>query len=124
MIESPNYKIFFSGDSGYFQGFALIGEQFGPFDMTFLECGAYNPAWHGVHMYPEETVKAHEDLKGKILHPIHWGTFNLSLHSWYEPMIRLKSSAESANIPIATPVAGQTIDLKHLGSPWWGTRLP
>ncbi|MCD4675412.1 MAG: MBL fold metallo-hydrolase, partial [Desulfobacula sp.] len=76
VITTPDYKIFFSGDSGYFKGFKAIGEKFGPFDMTFIECGAYNELWRPVHMFPEETVQAHLYLKGNILHPIHWGTFN------------------------------------------------
>jgi hypothetical protein len=32
-----------------------------------------------------QTVQAHQDLKGNVLHPVHWGTFNLALHPWYEP---------------------------------------
>jgi L-ascorbate metabolism protein UlaG (beta-lactamase superfamily) len=71
VIHGPNHKIYFSGDSGYFEGFKEIGDKYGPFDYTFMECGAYNEKWHYVHMYPEETVQAHIDLKGKILHPIH-----------------------------------------------------
>ena len=50
-----------------------------PFDITFLECGAYDLLWHKVHMLPEETALAHLDLKGRVLCPIHWGTFNLAL---------------------------------------------
>lgn len=119
VIESPTFKIFFSGDSGYFDGFSTIGDRLGPFDMTFLECGAYDPAWHGVHMYPEETVRAHQDLGGKILHPIHWGTFNLALHPWYDPMVRLVKAARAAGIQVATPMAGQTVTPENLGAPWW-----
>lgn len=122
-IESPNHKIFFSGDSGYFSGFAAIGKILGPFDMTFMECGAYNPSWHGVHMYPEETVTAHRDLGGNILHPIHWGTFNLALHAWYDPMTRVKAAADAAGITLATPMAGQTIDFNTLGFSWWKTPM-
>lgn len=119
VIESENFKIFFSGDSGYFDGFAAIGKAFGPFDMTFIECGAYDPTWQGVHMFPEETVQAHKDLGGKILHPIHWGTYKLALHPWFDPMERLAAAADKSDIPIATPMAGQTIDLNQRGRFWW-----
>lgn len=108
VIQGSYHKIFFSGDSGYFDGFKKIGELYGPFDMTFMECGAYNEKWRHIHMFPEETVQAHLDLKGNILHPIHWGTFNLALHPWYEPMRRLNAAAASAGVKTATPVVGET----------------
>lgn len=108
VIQGPHHKVFFSGDSGYFDGFKKIGETYGPFDMTFVECGAYNEKWHHIHMFPEETVQAHLDLKGKVLHPIHWATFNLSLHPWYEPMRRLSAAAASAGVVTATPIVGET----------------
>jgi L-ascorbate metabolism protein UlaG (beta-lactamase superfamily) len=108
VIAAPFHKIFFSGDSGYFNGFKQIGEKYGPFDMTFVECGAYNESWEQVHMFPEQTVQAHLDLKGKVLHPIHWATFNLALHPWFEPMERLTAAAQLENIEIATPVVGET----------------
>ena len=91
--------------------------------MAFMECGAYDPAWHHVHMYPEETVQAFSDLGAKILHPIHWGTFNLALHSWYDPMIRLATAAKEAGVTIASPIQGQTIDFDSLGYPWWETPM-
>jgi len=121
VIASPGFKVFYSGDSGYFPGFREIGDKFGPFDTTFLECGAYNEAWHFVHMFPEETVRAHLDLKGRVLHPVHWGTFNLSLHPWFDPMHRLAAAAGQNNIEIATPMAGETIDYRkgYRGNPWW-----
>lgn len=121
VISSTHHNLFFSGDSGYFSGFKEIGERLGPFDMTFLECGAYDLSWHPVHMLPEETVQAHLDLKGNILHPIHWGTFNLALHPWYEPMERLVAASEKRRVRYATPVVGETIDPEtdQLGRLWW-----
>ncbi len=121
VIATPRHKIFFSGDSGYFDGFKQIGATYGPFDMTFIECGAYNTAWAQVHMFPEQTVQAHLDLGGKVLHPIHWGTFNLALHPWYEPMERLTASAADAGVQTATPVVGATtVYGKDLPShKWW-----
>lgn len=121
VVKGPYHKIYFSGDSGYFEGFKEIGNKYGPFDYTFLECGAYNKKWHYVHMYPEETVQAHIDLKGKILQPIHWGTFDLALHAWYDPMIRVAKAADSLGAEISTPIIGETITIdKNLKTErWW-----
>jgi L-ascorbate metabolism protein UlaG (beta-lactamase superfamily) len=124
VIEAPSHKIFFSGDSGYFAGFKQIGDKYGPFDMTFLECGAYDKSWPKLHMFPEQTVQAHLDLKGNVLHPIHWATFNLALHPWYEPMVRFTAAADSKNIKTATPVAGETTiyGMRIPAARWWEKR--
>jgi L-ascorbate metabolism protein UlaG (beta-lactamase superfamily) len=121
VVRGPKHKIFFSGDSGYFEGFKQIGDKYGPFDLTFLECGAYNERWHLVHMFPEETVQAHIDLKGKILQPIHWGTFDVSLHSWYDPMVRISRAADSLGIKLSTPIVGETITINEnlQTERWW-----
>jgi len=121
VIKTPFHKLFFSGDSGYFEGFKQIGDRYGPFDMTFLECGAYGKSWPKVHMFPEQTVQAHLDLKGNVLHPIHWATFNLALHPWYEPMERLTAAANFKNIKTATPVVGETTvyGMSIPAARWW-----
>lgn len=125
VIKTPNHALFFSGDSGYFDGFKQIGNKYGPFDMTFIECGAYDKLWPKLHMFPEQTVQAHIDIKGNILHPIHWGTFNLALHPWFEPMERLAAAAELNNVSIATPVAGETsIYGKSMPSSKWWEQTP
>ena len=121
VIKGPYHKIYFSGDSGYFEGFKEIGNKYGPFDYTFMECGAYNEKWHYVHMFPEETVQAQIDLKGKILQPIHWGTFDLALHAWYDPMIRVAKAADSLGVKLSTPIVGETITIDEnlITERWW-----
>ena len=121
VIQTPFHKLFFSGDSGYFGGFKQIGDKYGPFDITFIECGAYGEGWPAVHMFPEQTVQAHLDLKGDVLHPIHWGTFNLALHPWHEPMERLTAAANLKNVRIATPIVGDTtvFDTRIPTARWW-----
>ena len=120
-ILTPELNIFFSGDSGYFNGFKEIGERFGPFDLTLMETGAYNKLWPDVHMQPEETLQAHLDLKGKFLLPIHNGTFDLSLHAWYEPFERIVELAKRHGVKISTPQMGEAVDIEEpqAGQHWW-----
>ena len=108
VIEGEQHKVFFGGDSGYFNGFQQIGAKFGPFDLTLVECGAYSPYWPYIHMMPEQTVQAHLDLQGKVLMPIHWGKFNLSLHSWNEPAERVRAAAQAQGVNLATPLMGES----------------
>jgi L-ascorbate metabolism protein UlaG (beta-lactamase superfamily) len=120
MIDGP-VRIFFSGDTGYFDGFKRIGQQYGPFDLTLMETGAYNVEWPHVHMQPEQTLQAHIDLKGRWLLPIHNGTFDLSMHAWYEPFDRILALAWERSIAITTPQMGQAFSLSQpqRGSTWW-----
>ena len=55
------------------------------------------------------------------MHPIHWGTFNLALHAWYEPMERLTVVADHKKIKTATPVVGETTvyGLRIPTARWW-----
>ncbi len=121
VIKTPEHRLFFSGDTGYFSGFSEIGDKYGPFDITFLECGAYDSRWSNIHMFPEQTVQAHLDLRGKLLQPIHWATFNLAFHPWYEPVERLIESAWNENIAVMTPMIGSIVN--HSNSQavdsWW-----
>jgi L-ascorbate metabolism protein UlaG (beta-lactamase superfamily) len=114
-------RIFFSGDSGYFDGFKKIGERFGPFDLTMVETGAYGSQWPDVHMQPEESLQAHIDLQGRHMMPIHNGTFDLALHAWTEPFERISSLAAEAQVPIVAPVMGERLDLQApaLSQQWW-----
>ncbi|MEP0985387.1 MBL fold metallo-hydrolase [Ekhidna sp.] len=124
VIMGRDKRIYFSGDSGYFPGFKQIGEKYGPFDLTFMECGAYNESWSEIHMFPEETAQAHLDVKGKLLMPIHWGKFDLALHPWKESVNRLAKKAKEENIELFTPEIGQLITLSESQSveKWWETR--
>ena len=110
-----DFRIFFSGDTGYFDGFKAIGEKYGPFDLTMIETGAYDPRWAFVHMQPEQTLQAHLDLRGKWLLPIHNGTFDLALHAWQQPFERITALAAAKNVPVATPMMGEALDMHAAG---------
>lgn len=121
VIQTESHRVFYSGDSGYFPGFQEIGRKYGPFDVAFMECGAYNERWSNVHMFPEQTVQAFQELGGSILQPVHWATFNLALHPWYEPIERLIDKAWSSNVQISAPMIGQVVDYDKplLTELWW-----
>ena len=114
-------KIYIGGDSGYDHHFATIGNEFGPFDLAILENGQYNKSWKYIHMMPEETVQAAVDLKAKKLLPVHWSKFSLALHDWDEPIIRLVKEAKRKNMPLLSPMIGESINLEEIINPvaWW-----
>jgi L-ascorbate metabolism protein UlaG (beta-lactamase superfamily) len=121
VIQNKTAKVFFGGDSGYFPGFKKIGETYGPFDLTLLDSGQYNEKWSVVHMNPEESVKAHCDLRGKVFMPIHWSAFTLAFHDWNEPPERALAAAEKEHIDIITPMIGQRFDVLNdrPKETWW-----
>ncbi|MBE9543421.1 MAG: MBL fold metallo-hydrolase [Proteobacteria bacterium] len=121
IIEGKKKKIYFGGDSGYHNKFKSFGEKYGPFDMTFLEIGAYDKNWDKIHLGPELAVRAHIDLRGKVLLPIHWGAYDLSIHPWKEPVERVIKAAEKSKIMFSLPKPGQLLSENKLimNSRWW-----
>lgn len=120
-IKGWESNIYFSGDSGYFNGFKEIGDRLGPFDLTFIETGAYNKLWPEIHMFPEQSLQAHIDLKGKAMMPIHNGTFDLSLHNWFEPLQRITDLAADQGVNLLTPMFGEAVKVQtpEKTTQWW-----
>ena len=122
VLKSESNSIFFSGDSGYGNHFKEIGEKYGPFDFSMMECGQYNEQWAQIHMTPEETIQASIDVQTKLMMPIHWGAFKLALHEWTDPIERSSKKAIELNVKMATPKVGETIVLnggKFPSEKWW-----
>jgi L-ascorbate metabolism protein UlaG (beta-lactamase superfamily) len=121
VLRGPVHRVFFSGDSGYFDGFAAIGAEHGPFDVTLLKIGASDRTWQEIHMSPEEAVRAHRDLRGALLLPVHWGTFNLAFHAWNDPPDQVLAAARQAGVSLVVPRPGQPVeqDRPPPVEPWW-----
>lgn len=122
VLQTPSLKIYIGGDSGYDSHFAEIGRQFGPFDLAILENGQYNAAWKYIHQLPEEVLQAAKDLQAKRLFPVHSSKFALSDHPWNEPLKRITTHNEQAQVPLVTPMIGEAVylqDTTQAFSQWW-----
>jgi L-ascorbate metabolism protein UlaG (beta-lactamase superfamily) len=120
-LLGPSHKVYFSGDTGLFPGMKDIGERLGPFDLTMIEAGAYDPAWPDWHIGPEQAVVAHRMVGGKVMLPIHWGLFNLAYHSWVEPIERVLAAGKSAGVTVLAPRPGQSVEpsAPPVVARWW-----
>jgi L-ascorbate metabolism protein UlaG (beta-lactamase superfamily) len=120
-LRGPRHRVYYSGDTAMFPGFKEIGARLGPFDATLIEVGAYDRMWADVHLGPEQAVQAHRDVQGKLMLPVHWGTFNLALHAWTEPVERLLVAAARASVNVVVPRPGESIEPSKPPppAPWW-----
>jgi len=121
VLRNDVHRVYYSGDTAMFPGFADIGERLGPFDVTLIESGAYNALWADVHIGPEQAVVAHQMVRGNLLIPVHWGTFSLAMHSWTEPVERLLRAAAHAHVSVAVPRLGESVEPSTAQpvQPWW-----
>jgi L-ascorbate metabolism protein UlaG (beta-lactamase superfamily) len=122
VIKGQEDNIYFSGDGGYGPHFKEIGEKYGPFDFAMMECGQYNENWKEIHMMPEETAMAGQDVNAKVIMPIHWAAFTLAMHSWTDPVERVTLKAKQINQPLFVPKIGEFINLKDslwTREEWW-----
>lgn len=121
VLQTPTKKFFLGGDSGYDSHFAKIGTDFGPFDLAIVECGQYNQSWNNIHLMPDEMIPVATDLRAKVLLPVHWGKFSLSLHAWDEPIKLITKSAKENNQQLLTPMIGEKINLDEMPilEAWW-----
>jgi L-ascorbate metabolism protein UlaG (beta-lactamase superfamily) len=179
VLRGPRHSAYFAGDSGTSKCFSRIGADLGPFDLTLMPIGAYDPFWPDLHMDPEQAVAAHRDAnrigsehdaltadaagvadgflagdqridtpggtheegeptstaattrtaaRESVLMPVHWGTFNLAMHWWAEPMRRVRRAAAEAGVPVVSPRLGERVDLTEgepdvvaakYAEPWW-----
>jgi L-ascorbate metabolism protein UlaG (beta-lactamase superfamily) len=120
-LVGPEHRVFFGGDTGLFNAMRDIGEQYGPFDVTMIEVGAYGKYWPDWHIGPEQAVKAHGWLRGELLLPIHWGLFNLAWHGWTEPAERVLAATEGTDVRVTIPKPGESIEPVNAPAPerWW-----
>jgi L-ascorbate metabolism protein UlaG (beta-lactamase superfamily) len=121
VVQSPNHRVFFSGDTGLTDQYAEIRARLGPFDLVLLEVGAFHPSWGDIHLGPVNALEALRLLGGGAFLPVHWGTFSLALHAWDEPAETLLQLAPQQGVHLLMPRLGEAVQPAHSESvtPWW-----
>lgn len=120
VIKGEKHSLYFGGDGGLSPAFEEIGRRLGPFDLVMMEVGAYlaSPGWGNIHLGPDNALAAWRQLgSGKLL-PVHWGTFNLAMHAWYEPAETLLARKPEG---LLMPRLGEPVEpaRAEAGTPWW-----
>lgn len=94
-VSGDTKRIFFAGDTGYYDVFKEIGNRLGPFDLAAIPIGAYLPRsiMRMTHLTPEEALQLFGDIRGERFMAIHWGTFDLTEEPIEEPPQRLEAEA-------------------------------
>ena len=119
-LAGPQHRLYYGADSGEWLGFREIGTRFGPFDLTMLEIGAFDPLWADIHMGPHGAMRSFHGLGGQgLLMPIHWGLFDLALHHWRQPIEEIWP-VEGLKLWSPTPgIPSDVILGEELRSEWW-----
>lgn len=122
LVQTPTFKFYLGGDSGYDAFYGEIGEKFGPIDLAALDNGQYDDNWKYIHMHPEQTAQAAQDLKAKRFLSIHSSKYVLGAHAWDDPLIRVSKALEGTEVQMITPKIGEKTELKNPDQKfekWW-----
>jgi L-ascorbate metabolism protein UlaG (beta-lactamase superfamily) len=120
VLAGPKHTVYYGADSGEWEGFQEIAQAYGPFDLTMLEIGAFDPLWADIHMGPDGAARMFRAMGAKgLLMPIHWGLFDLALHAWRQPIERVFSLDD---LKIWAPEPGLPTEVileTEVRSEWW-----
>jgi N-acyl-phosphatidylethanolamine-hydrolysing phospholipase D len=123
-MTGPSHRVFFCGDTSYpttFPLFRQIADTLGPFDLSCIPIGAYEP--HALnkdaHVNPAEALQIHKDIRSQHSVAIHWGTFALGEEPLDEPPQLLLAALHSERTmlpPFEAIDIGSTIQIEKEAS--------
>ena len=66
-------------------------------------------------------MKAYQLLGGGAFLPVHWGTFNLAMHAWDQPVERLLELAPAFDARLVMPRLGEAVEPAQVEGvkAWW-----
>lgn len=103
VIDAASTKLYFTGDTAYNQKlFQQIKTTFGPFDLSIIPIGAYQPRWfmNTIHCSPDEAVQIHMDIQSRRSLACHFGTFPLADESSDDPVNDLNRAMTAKNLSL------------------------
>ena len=86
-----------------------------------MENGQYDQDWKYIHMMPDETAQAADDLRARAVLPGHAGRFVLAKHSW-DGINGWRLPAKEGPGVSLTPVQGEPVwvaDKTQSFNAWW-----
>jgi L-ascorbate metabolism protein UlaG (beta-lactamase superfamily) len=92
MLESPQFgRVYFAGDTAYYQHFKYIAEQFSSIDVALMPIGPCEPRkfMKQTHLSAEEAGQAFLELGARHFVPMHWGTYPFGVDKALDPVERL-----------------------------------
>ena len=116
VIEHDGLRVYHSGDTAWFEGFARIGAHCGEIHAALLPIGAYAPRWfmRRQHMDPADALRAYSALGARQFVAMHWGTFKLTDEDLREPPQLLReiwARELRADAALRIPAIGETLPL-------------
>ncbi len=123
VFKGDRHNVYYGADSGVWDGFGEIAREYGPFDLTMLEVGAYNELWKAIHLGPDGAAEVFAAMGAEgLLMPIHWGLFELAPQAWREPIERVWQLANERGFKLWAPQPGAPTDVvlgEEHRSDWW-----
>lgn len=100
VVKNSQLSFYFTGDTGYGNDFREIGKRLGPFDLSAIAIGAYQPRWFmkAQHIDPAEAVQIHKDVGSRQSLGVHWGTFELTDEPLDQPIGDLQKAKAAAGL--------------------------
>jgi L-ascorbate metabolism protein UlaG (beta-lactamase superfamily) len=100
LIDSPEGRIYFAGDTAYGKHFKNIYERFGAPTISLLPIGAYEPRWfmYRMHMNPNDAVLAHLELHSQHSIAIHFGLLDMASEGYDAPAKDLAAARKTQGV--------------------------
>jgi len=97
MVGTPSGSTCFAADTGFGDHFAEIRTRLGAPRLALLPIGAFRPEWFmsRVHMSPEQSITAHQQLGARTTVATHFGTFQLADDAETEAQERIRAAGVS-----------------------------